>query len=272
MHQRPAGLDHHRQDPLVLLADRLGGVEQHDRDLGRLDRAGGAQGRVVLGAAGLADPLAQAGGVDELPGLAADLHQAVDRVDGGAGDRVDDRALLPGQPVEQAGLADVGPADQRDPARAARRALDDRRRRSGSAGEDRVEQVAGAAAVQRRDRVRLAQAERPQRRRPRSRCRWLSALLATRITGLSLRRSIFTAASSTSVAPTVASTTKSTTSAVCDGDLGLGGDGRGPVLGVGLPAAGVDDGEPPAGPLRVVGHPVAGHARARPRRPPGGGR
>ena len=42
----------------------------------------------------------------------------------------------------------------------------------------------------------------------------MSALLATRITGLSLRRSIFTAASSTSVAPTVASTTNSTTSAV----------------------------------------------------------
>ena len=45
--------------------------------------------------------------------------------------------------------------------------------------------------------------------------RSLSALLATRITGLRLRRSIRTAASSTSVAPTVASTTKMTTSAVC---------------------------------------------------------
>jgi hypothetical protein len=42
----------------------------------------------------------------------------------------------------------------------------------------------------------------------------LSALLPTRMTGLELRRSIRTAASSTSVAPTVASTTKTTTSAV----------------------------------------------------------
>jgi hypothetical protein len=42
----------------------------------------------------------------------------------------------------------------------------------------------------------------------------LSALLATRITGLALRRSIRTAASSSSVAPTVTSTTKTTTSAV----------------------------------------------------------
>lgn len=42
----------------------------------------------------------------------------------------------------------------------------------------------------------------------------LSALFATRITGLALRRSIRTAASSTSVEPTIASTTNSTTSAV----------------------------------------------------------
>ncbi len=42
----------------------------------------------------------------------------------------------------------------------------------------------------------------------------LSALLATRITGLALRRSIFTAASSSSVEPTTVSTTNSTTSAV----------------------------------------------------------
>ena len=42
----------------------------------------------------------------------------------------------------------------------------------------------------------------------------LSALLATRSTGLALRRSIRTAASSTSVDPTMVSTTNSTTSAV----------------------------------------------------------
>ena len=42
----------------------------------------------------------------------------------------------------------------------------------------------------------------------------LSTLLATRITGLAVRRSIRTAASSSSVEPTTASTTNSITSAV----------------------------------------------------------
>ena len=68
----PAGLGDHRQHALVLLADRLAGVDQHDGDLGRLDGAGGAQAGVVLGAAGGDDPPAQAGGVDEQPRLAAD--------------------------------------------------------------------------------------------------------------------------------------------------------------------------------------------------------
>ena len=93
---------------------------QHDRDLGGLDRGLGAQGGVVLHAAGGVDPPAQARGVDEPPDLAVQLDQRVDRVDGRAGDR---RATtergLPRQPVEQAGLADVRLADQRDPARAA---------------------------------------------------------------------------------------------------------------------------------------------------------
>ena len=42
----------------------------------------------------------------------------------------------------------------------------------------------------------------------------MSAVLATRITGFELRRSMRTAASSTSVEPTVTSTTNTTTSAV----------------------------------------------------------
>jgi hypothetical protein len=44
------------------------------------------------------------------------------------------------------------------------------------------------------------------------------------------------------------------------GDFRLGGDGGGAVAGVGLPAAGVDDGEAAAVPLGVVGDAVAGHA------------
>src|SRR5688572_23407174 len=60
---------------------------------------------------------ADACGVDEAPLAAAELHDLVDRVARGAGDRVDDDPLRPGELVEQRGLADVGPSEQRNPAR-----------------------------------------------------------------------------------------------------------------------------------------------------------
>ena len=92
-----------------------------------------------------------------------------------------------------------------------------------------------------------------------SSCWALSTLLATRITGLLVRRSIRTAASSSSSAPTVESTTKQDHVGGLGGDLGLRGDRGGPVPGVRLPATGVHHGEAAPGPLGVVGDPVPGH-------------
>ena len=46
-----------------------------------------------------------------------------------------------------------------------------------------------------------------------------------------------------------------------DRDLGLLGDAQVDARGVDLPAASVDEGEPPAGPVRVIGDAVTGHAR-----------
>ena len=121
--------------------------------------------------------------------LAAELDQLVDRVAGGAGDLVDDDALLAGQLVEQAGLADVGPAEQRDAARAAdrRRPSADRATRAARAS-DGVEQVAAAPAVQGRDRVGLAEPEDHSAAASAS-VRWSSTLLAASTTGLPARRS-----------------------------------------------------------------------------------
>ena len=65
--QGPAGLDHHRDDAGVLLGQRLAGVDQHDGDLGPVQGRLGAQGRVVVGAAGLLGAAADARGVDEPP-------------------------------------------------------------------------------------------------------------------------------------------------------------------------------------------------------------
>ena len=68
----------------------------------------------------LLDPrlAADAGRVDEDVVLAGERQRAVDRIGGGAGLVVDQRALLAEQPVAQGRLAGVGLAEQRDPHRA----------------------------------------------------------------------------------------------------------------------------------------------------------
>ena len=71
----------------VLLADRLGDVDQDDGDLGLLERGAGAQRGVEVGALRQVHAATDAGGVDEAPDLAAELDLLVDRVAGGAGER-----------------------------------------------------------------------------------------------------------------------------------------------------------------------------------------
>lgn len=157
-HQRPPGLDYRRHDPQILLGERLARVDQHDGYLGPLQRTLGAQRREVVGTLRLECPPPDPGRVDEPPGLAAQLNQLVDGVPGRARDLVDQHPLLPGQLVEQARLAHVGPADQRDAARPGFRSQV-LSRRGRQRTEDRVKQVTAATAVQRADRVRLTEAQ-----------------------------------------------------------------------------------------------------------------
>ena len=169
------------------------------------------------------------------------------------------RTRLAGEPVQQGRLADVRLADQRHPARAAAAAPNSR---AGSRAARRGSRPAGRPTRGRAapHRVRLAQAQRPQRGGVRL-GRSSSTLLAASSTGRSPRRSTRAMASSVAVAPTLASTTTSTASAVLHRPLRLRGDRGLQPRGVGLPAAGVDHGEPAAPPQRVVGDPVAGDAR-----------
>ena len=87
-------LDHHRDDAQVLLGQHLTRVDDDDRDLGSIQRCCGTQARVVLGARGLGHPAPDAGGVDEAPGTATELHQLIDGIARRATDGVDDRALV----------------------------------------------------------------------------------------------------------------------------------------------------------------------------------
>ena len=90
--------------------------------------------------------------------------------------------------------------------------------------------------------------------------RWSSTLLAASTTGLPDLRRILTTASSWSVMPTVASTTNSTASASVTAISAWPAIRSARPARVGVPAAGVHDGEGAAVPGGVVGHPVAGHA------------
>jgi len=132
-------------------------------DLGPVERARGAQRRVVVRALVLPEPSPDARGVHEPPGGTAQFDEFVHRVPGGAGHWVDQGSLVAGQLVQQAGLADVRAADQGHPARPAL-GVTGVLGRVGQRVEYQVEQVAAAAPVQRTDRGGLAQAERPQRR------------------------------------------------------------------------------------------------------------
>ncbi len=153
------GLHRHGDDALVLDADGLAGVDQDDGDLGLLHGGCRTQRGVVVRALLEVDATADAGRVDELPGDAAELDQLVDRVAGGAGLLVDDDPVLARNLVQQGGLADVRAADQGDPAGTAERGAELLGRGVRQGLQDRVQHVAGAAAVQRGDRVGLAEAQ-----------------------------------------------------------------------------------------------------------------
>ena len=208
--------------------------------------------------AGLPDLAAQPRGIDETPSLAAQFDQRVDRVDGGARDVVHHRTLVAGQPVQQRALADIRLAHQRHPARTAatRRQLGHRRQRL----DNDVEQVGHAAAVHRADRVRLPQPQRPQRRGVGF------APLGVNLVGRQEHRLAGLAQQ-----PRRGLVGRGRTDHRVDHqDDRVGGAHRHrrllghqllQALGVGLPAAGVLHDEPPPAPQRVVGHPVAGHAR-----------
>ncbi len=252
---RAARLDGHGDDALVLHRDVLGGVDQDDRDLRLLDGGGGTQRGVVVGALLEVDALADARRVDELPGDTAEFDQFVDRVAGGAGDLVDDDALLAGHLVQQRGLADVRAADQRDPAGAADRGAEGLLGRLRQRLQDGVQHVAGAAPVQRGDGVRLTEPERPQVGGVGLTAETVH-LVGGQHDGLAgLAQQSYDGLVGVGGADLGVDDEDDRVGGL-DRVLGLRGHGGVDPEDVLLPAAGVDDLEPAPGPLGLVGHTV----------------
>ncbi len=132
-------------------------------------------------------------------------------------------------------------------------------RRVGQGLEDGVEHVAAPPAVQRGDRVRLAESEVPQ-----PSCLGLGALVVDLVGG-EHDGLLGGAQDADDLLVDVGDADRGIHDEQhgvgdLDRDLGLGGDALGQPAGVGVPATGVDDRERAAVPVGVVRHPVAGHA------------
>ena len=143
-------------DRQVLLDDALARIDEDERHVGALGGLERPQLRVVLDALALIALAPDPSRVDEDERLVAAAQNGVDRVAGRARLLRDDHPLLAEQRVEQARLADVRPPEDRDADRLLPRLG---RPAPGQSRDDRVQQVARAVAVDRRDRDRVAEPE-----------------------------------------------------------------------------------------------------------------
>ncbi|CKQ85724.1 Uncharacterised protein [Mycobacterium tuberculosis] len=170
---------------------------------------------------------------------------------------MDHRSLITREFVQQGALADVRLTDQRHPARTAarRRGLP----HLGQRGEHPVEQVGHPPTVHRADRMRLTQAQRPQRRGVGF------AFFAVDLVGGQEHR---LAGSQQDTGRGLVGGGGTDTGVDhqdhrirgAHGHRGLLGHQPLQALGIGLPSAGVLYDEPASGPQRVVADPVTRHA------------
>ena len=185
------------------------------------------------------------------------LDHLVDRVAGRAGDRVDDDALGAGQLVEQRRLADVRSAEECHAPGAASLVCPADRRHHRQDLEDRVEQVAAPPSVQGGHRPRLPEPEVPQARGVRL------EPLVVHLVGHEDDRLARPAQQPDDGLVGVGGADHRVDDEdddvrEIDRDLGLFRDAQVDAGRADLPPTRVDQREPAAGPLRVVGHAVAG--------------
>ena len=267
--------------PLVLVGGAHRGVDHQQGDVGPLQGVEGPEHRVVTRSRARSGP----GGAcrrcrRSTAGPRAVVDHGVDGVAGGAGHVVDDRPLLADQAVEQGRLARrwAGPPAPPGARPASPSPVGRARRASGAVGRRRQRgrttsssrspvprpwmALTGQGSPRPSETNSQAAASRPAS----------STLFTTSSTGAPVRRTTRAAARSSSVTPTVTSTTKQHQVGLGHGPLGLlahlGVEGVAP----GQPAAGVDQAEGDAVPLGVErpcgpGSPRASSSTTAARRP-----
>ena len=145
-HQGTAALDREISNLLVLLRHARGGVDDEQRDVRAIDSAEPSDHGVVLDILIDRALLTDARGIDHAITLAVALDNRVDGIARGTGDIAHDGAVIADHLIEERGLAGVRSADDGDAQRIGLVVLV--ARVLGQQGDDLVEQVAGAVAVQ----------------------------------------------------------------------------------------------------------------------------
>ena len=242
----------------VLLGNAVLGVDHNEAHVAALDGHGGPQDAVFLDGVVHLGLFAHTGGVDEVILAGSIFKIAVDGVPGGAGHIADDDPLLPQDAVGEAGLAHVGLADDGHLDHVAVLLLVGLRREVLQAG---VQQVAGAVAVDGGHGDGVAQTQ-------------VVKLIELRVGGaggvhlvhcqdngllgpLQHSRHLLVGGGHTGLDVRY----QDNDSGVVDGDLGLlAHEGQDLVVGVGLDAAGVHQGELAAVPVGFTVNAVPGDA------------
>ena len=113
-HDRAAGCINALREPLILVGDTDRGVDDEERNIGLVDGLQGPHERVVLRVFVDFCLATHPGGVHKPDGTCLRLDDRVNCVASRAGAVVHHRPFLTDQPVEEGGLADIWPPDERD--------------------------------------------------------------------------------------------------------------------------------------------------------------
>ena len=159
--ERTTSVERHRlardvRNRQVVLDDTLARVDEHEHDVCALGSLQSAELRVVLDPLPLLLLAPKAGRVDEDERPLAALQHGVDRVAGRPRLLGDDHPLLAEECVQKTGLARIRAPEDRHPDRVLARLG---RPASGQARHDRIEEVARAVTVNRREGDRVAEAK-----------------------------------------------------------------------------------------------------------------
>ncbi len=234
-------LENEINDLEVLNADRLGDIDENNSDLRLFESGSGAKCGVEVGTLGEIDATTDTRSVNESPVFAGDLDLLVDRVASGAGKVVDDDTLFTGGLVEKARLAHVRPTENGDTSWPTNLFFGNRRNLRKN-GHHLVEQIRNTTTVKCRNRPRLAQTEAPE-----NGCVGLLPRVI-HLVGDEDDRLLRCAKHTNDVLVGRSGANRRIHDeengiGEIDSDLGLGGNRRVDSASIGLPAAGVDDGE-----------------------------